>query len=50
MDRGAHHPRDEAIRAAMRDAAVVGGSLEAGAVDLAANFADRQIRIRFANG
>jgi hypothetical protein len=28
----------------------LGGSLEAGAVDLAANFADRQIRIRFANG
>jgi hypothetical protein len=26
-----------------------GGSLDAGPVDLAANFADRQIRIRFAN-
>lgn len=28
MDRGAHHPRDEAIRAAMRDAAVLVGVLE----------------------
>jgi hypothetical protein len=81
MDRGAHHPRDEAIRAAMRDAAVLagilegefqatyrgperseyvrilteivaglGGSLEAGAIDLAATFEDRRIRIRFVSG
>lgn len=28
MDRGSHHPRDEAIRAAMRDAAVLAGILE----------------------
>ena len=75
MNRGAHHPRDEAIRAAMRDAAVLagvlegefqatyrgperseyvrvlteivaglGGSLEAGAVDLAATCAEVPIR------
>jgi len=73
--------RDEAIRAAMRDAGVLagilegefqatyrgperseyirvltdilaglGGSLEAGAIDLAATFEDRRIRIRFAVG
>ncbi len=81
MDRGSHQPRDEAIRAAMRDAAVLagiledefqatyrgperqeyvrvlteivadlGGSLEAGAIGLAATFSDRQIRIRFTSG
>jgi hypothetical protein len=74
-------PRDEAIRATMRDAAVLagilegefqatyrgperteyvrvlteivaglGGSLEVGTIDLAATFADRRIRIRFATG
>jgi hypothetical protein len=78
QDRRSHDPRDEAIRAAMRDAAVLagfidgefqatyrgperseyvrvlteivaglGGSLEAGAIDLAATIQDRRIAIRF---
>jgi hypothetical protein len=79
--RGSGNPRDEAIRAAMRDAGVLagilegefqatyrgperseyvrvlteivtglGGSVDAGAIDLAATFEDRRIKIHFANG
>jgi hypothetical protein len=59
-DRSANDPRDEAIRAAQHDAAVLaailedefrpaGGSLEVGASGVWAAFDNRRIAIRFGN-
>jgi hypothetical protein len=42
--------RSEYVRVLTEIVAGLGGSLEAGAIGLAATFADRQIKIRFTSG